>query len=97
MAIFQSKCDSCGTLSYIFPDQVELIKRNDQLKMAPFVKTKLHVGKKWFCIKCDSGGKDGHNCKIIGELPSEKAEALIKIRKRETNLKSQGFYLPKLY
>ncbi len=97
MAIFQSKCDTCGLIAYIFPDQVEIIKRNDQLKMHKYVRERLHVGKDWFCIKCDATGKDALNCKIFSEVPSEKAQKLIKIRKRETNLKSQGFVLPQLY
>lgn len=97
MALFQSKCESCGGLAYIFPDQVEAIKKRDNLALSKFVRGKLFVGKDWMCIKCDSGGKDPYNCKIFSEIPSEKAAGLIKIRQRETNLKSQGFYLPQLY
>ena len=97
MAIFQSKCEECGTRAYIFPDQVQTIKKRDNLKLSPYVREKLYAGKDWFCIKCDSGGKVGTNCRIIGELPSKTAEGLLKVRERETNLLSQGFYLLSLY
>ena len=96
MKLFQSHCESCGEKSYVFPDQVEIIKRNDNLKLHSFCKEKLVNGSKWFCIKCDKSKKDGSRCKLI-EMPSDKAKSLLKIRSRETNLKSMGFVLPKLY
>lgn len=95
--MYQSKCDSCGDLSYIFPDQIETIKKNDNLALHKFCKGKLKVGDAWFCIKCDASKKDGTRCKIFTELPSKKAKSLISIRKRETKLKDQGFILPEMY
>lgn len=97
MNLYQSKCQSCNDVSYIFPDQIEIIKRNDNLKLHKFCKEKLHTGSKWFCIKCDASNKDGSRCSIIAELTGKKAKSLIDIRKRETNLKSNGFILPKFY
>ena len=94
--MYRSKCNTCGEMSYIFPDQIEKIKLNDNLKLFKYVKD-LKVGAKWFCIKCDASKKNGADCSIIAELTGEKAENLIKIRKRETTLKSNGFTLPKLY
>lgn len=97
MNLYRSKCDTCGDASYIFPDQIEAIKKNSLLKLYPFTRTKLKTGSKWFCIKCDASNKNGSRCKIESELEGEKAAKLIKIRKRETNLKSHGFSLPQLY
>lgn len=101
MNIYRAKCETCGETPYIFPDQIEKIKLNPQLKMYPYVKGALVVGSKWFCIKCDASKKDGSKCKIIATLSGDKAERLLKIRKRETDmlkakdtLKSKGFYLP---
>ena len=97
MRLFQSKCESCGDLSYVFPDQIQKIKQNSNLKLHPYVKGDMAVGDEWFCIKCDASKKDGSRCKIYSEIPSEKAGKLIKIRQRETTLKSNGFILPKMY
>jgi len=91
--LLQSKCDTCGDLSFIFPDQIEAIKKNDNLKLHKYCKDKLKVGDDWFCIKCDASHKDGSKCKIYTEIPSDKAGKLIKIRERETNLKNMGFIL----
>lgn len=96
MKLFRSICESCGESGYVFPDQIEKIKQNSNLKLHPFVKGKLVNGSKWFCIKCDASKKDGSRCKLI-ELTGEKAKNLLKIRQRETNLKSNGFVLPQLY
>lgn len=89
--MYQSQCQTCGERSYIFPDQIETIKKNDNLTLYPFCKGKLKVGDDWFCIKCDASRKDGTKCKIVSELPSDKAKKLIDIRKRETNLEGMGF------
>ena len=94
MSLFQSKCESCGDLSYIFPDQVETIKKNSNLKLYKYCLSPLKVGADWFCIKCDASKKDGSRCKIYSEIPSKKAKSLISIRSRETHLKDMGFILP---
>jgi len=96
MKLYRAKCNQCNDQSYIFPDQIEKIKLNDNLKLFKYIKG-LATGSKWFCIKCDASGKNGADCHIIAELTGEKAAKLIKIRQRETNLKSNGFILPKLY
>ena len=97
MKLFRSICESCGDSGYVFEDQIEKIKQNSNLKLHPFVKDKtLANGSKWFCVKCDASKKDGSRCKLI-ELTGDKAKNLIKIRQRETNLKSNGFVLPQLY
>jgi predicted nucleic-acid-binding Zn-ribbon protein len=96
MKLFRSICESCGEHSYVFPDQVELIKQRPNLKLHKFAKEKLSNGSDWFCIKCDASKKDGSRCKLV-ELTGDKAKNLLKIRQRETNLKSDGFILPKLY
>lgn len=83
-------------MAYVFPDQIEAIKKNEKLALYPYVKSKLSVGSPWFCIACDRLQSDGKNCKIIAELTGEDARKKIEIRKRETNLKSMGFALPKL-
>lgn len=96
--MWRSKCETCGEFAYIFPDQVEEIRRRSILKLHKYVIGKrLKVGDDWFCVKCDASYKDGSKCKIYAELTGDKASKLIKIRKRETNLKSFGFDLPKLY
>lgn len=92
--MFRSKCENCGNSAYIFPDQIQSIKKRSDLALSRYVKGKLRVGSPWFCIACDSAKKDARRCKIITELEGEKASKLIKIRKRETNLKSQGWILP---
>ena len=87
--LYQSKCFKCGDYGYIFPDQVEIIKRKG--RQSPFHKwiNDLYVGQDWICIRCNSD-----RCKIHSEIPSEKAGKLIKIRSRETNVKASGFILP---
>lgn len=87
-------CESCGMLSYVFPDQIETIKKNDNLALHKFCKGKVKVGDPWFCIKCDASKKDGSKCKIVNELPSEDAKALIDIRNRNTSMENMGFVLP---
>ena len=89
MRLFKSHCENCNADGYIFPDQVEIIKKKG--KNSPFHKWihDLHVGQDWICIACHST-----NCKIAHELPSEKARKLIDIRSRETNLESRGWILP---
>ncbi len=94
MSLFRSKCDTCGDGGYVFPDQIEKIKKNDNLALYPYCKSKLAIGSAWFCIKCDASKKNGKNCRIISELTGVAAAKLIKIRSRETNLKSHGFILP---
>lgn len=97
MKLFRAICESCGDHSYVFPDQIEKIKNNSNLKLHPYVKGKtLENCSPWFCIKCDASKKDGSRCKLV-ELTGEKAKNLLKIRQRETNLKSMNFELPKLY
>lgn len=96
MKLFRAKCNTCNDMSYIFPDQIEKIKLNDNLKLFPFIKD-ISKGSKWFCIKCDASKKNGNDCFIISELTGDKAKHLLDIRKRETTLKSSGFVLPKLY
>lgn len=82
-------------IAYIFPDQIEAIKKNEKLAMYRYVKgTKLRIGSPWLCIKCDASNKNGKDCTIYAELTGEDARKKIKIRSRETNLKGMGFYLP---
>jgi hypothetical protein len=99
MRLWRSKCNTCGEFSYIFPDQIEIIKKNDNLKLHKFVPKAGHLAKgdKWFCIKCDASKKWGGDCYIYEEVTGDKAKNLLAIRKRETNLKSEGFILPQLY
>jgi len=99
MNLYRSKCDTCGEMAYIFPDQVEIIKRNDNLALHKFVPKdrSLKTGDKWLCVACDASKRNGKNCKIYSELTGDKAKRLLDIRKRETTLKSNGFILPKLY
>jgi len=97
MKIFRSKCEACGDYSYIFPDQLEIIKKNDNLKLHKYCKGKLSVGSEWFCIKCDASKKDGTRCKIYAEIVGEDAKKKIDIRKRETSLRSHGFILPTMF
>lgn len=94
MNLYQSKCENCEDRAYVFPDQVEQIKRNPQLALYKYCKEKLYVGAPWFCIKCDASGKNGLKCKISEQMPSDKAKKLLDIRSRETSLKAKGFYLP---
>jgi len=96
MTLFRSICESCGDSGYVFPDQIELIKQRPNVKLHKFTKEKLSHNSPWFCVKCDASKKDGSHCKLI-ELTGDKAKNLLKIRKRETNLKSMGFQLPKMY
>ena len=95
--MFRSKCNVCGEFNYIFPDQIQLIKQNDNLMMHKYCKEKLKVGSPWFCVKCDASKKDGSQCKIIAELTGDKAKRLMDIRSRGANLETLGFSLPKLY
>lgn len=94
--MYRAKCNSCGEYSWIFPDQLEKIKRNSNLKLHKYVPRdrSLKVNDKWFCIKCDASKKDGNDCFIYAELTGDKAKRLITIRERETNVKSMGFELP---
>jgi hypothetical protein len=86
-------------MGYIFPDQIELIKQNDNLALHKFVPMIGHIekGDKWLCVRCDASKRNGHDCFIYEELTGDKARKLIDIRKRETTLKANGFVLPKLY
>lgn len=99
MKLWRSKCDTCGSMAYVFPDQVEIIKNRPILALHKFVPKdgKLNKGDKWLCVACDASGKNGTSCTIYEELTGDKAKKLIDIRKRETTLKSEGFDLPKLY
>lgn len=97
MNLYRAKCKTCGDQSYIFPDQVEAIKKDSRLALHQYCKEKLSVGSQWFCIKCDDSKKNGHDCKIIAELTGDDAKKLINIRGRESNLESMGFSLPNLY
>jgi hypothetical protein len=95
MKLYRSKCNTCGDFSYIFPDQIEEIKRRPNLMLHKFVGDgKLKINDKWFCIKCDSGRKNGKDCYIYAELTGDEARKKIKIRSRATNLQSMGFELP---
>lgn len=95
MELYRSKCNTCGQIAYVFPDQVEAIKKNDNLALYRYVKnTKLKIGSPWLCIKCDASNKNGRDCTIYALLTGDDAAKKIKIRKRETNLKGMGFYLP---
>ncbi len=92
--MFRSKCNTCGETPYIFDDQIETIKKNDNLALYPYCKEKLTVGSDWFCIKCDASKKNGHDCKIIAELTGDDAKKLMDIRSRSTNMENMGFILP---
>lgn len=94
--LFQSICLQCGTRGYVFQDQIEKIKQNDNLALHKYVKGRVSHGDQWFCIKCDSANKNPLHC-TLEQLPSDKAEKIIAIRKRETNVKSHGIVLPSLY
>ena len=95
MNLYRSKCNTCGMMAYVFPDQVEAIKKNDRLALYKYVKgVRLRVGSPWLCIKCDASNKNGKDCSIYAELTGEDAAKKIKIRKRETNLRGMGFSLP---
>jgi len=95
MNLYRSKCESCGDESYIFPDQIAEIKKNDNLALHKYCKEKLYIGAPWFCVKCDASKKDGKRCKISAHLTGDKAKNLIEIRNRGANLEKMGFYLPK--
>jgi methionine salvage enolase-phosphatase E1 len=99
MKLWRSKCGQCGLIAYVFPDQIESIKKRANLALHKYVPKdgKLTKGQKWFCIKCDANKKNPHDCFIYEELTGKKAKNLINIRKRETTLKSSGFVLPQLY
>ena len=93
MNLYRSKCDTCGDGGYIFPNQIETIKNNDNLALHPYIKG-LKIGSDWFCCKCDKAKKNPLNCKINANLTGTDANALIDIRSRETNMKDMGFILP---
>jgi hypothetical protein len=97
MKLWRSKCNQCGHIGYIFPDQIPTIKKRPELALYPYVQGDLTKGSKWFCIACDGKKSDGKDCFIYEELTGDKAKKLLDIRKRETNLQSQGFDLPQLY
>lgn len=86
MKVFRSKCNTCGDYSYIFPDQVYIIKENPTLKLHKYVKEELKTGSKWFCVKCDASFKNGNDCYIYAELDSKKSKSLIAIRSRESDI-----------
>ena len=96
MSIFRSKCNHCGAIGSVFPDQIQKIKDNPKLALYKFAKENLKIGSKWLCINCDYSNKNGRDCFIVGELTGEDARKRIEIRKRNTNMESMGFVLPQM-
>ncbi len=96
MSIFRSKCDNCGQVARIFPDEIGSIKRNSNLALYPYCKDNLKVGSDWFCCSCDKKHLPATKCKIISEINDDEAKKMIDVRGRKNNLEKAGWVLPQM-